>query len=105
MDKPSENRAVRCDVFISHASEDKNDFVRAHATELDRLALEIWYDEWSLGIPFSGTFSLKEVSGKVQYSPPCYTLGTHRIFGGIFRDALTRGMSFLLSDIRPRFGE
>jgi len=40
--------AVRFDVFISHASEDKEDFVRPLAAELVRLGLRVWYDEWTL---------------------------------------------------------
>jgi hypothetical protein len=40
--------AVRFDVFISHASEDKDDFVRPLAVELVRLGLRVWYDEWTL---------------------------------------------------------
>jgi hypothetical protein len=40
--------AVRFDVFISHASEDKDGFVRSLAAELSRLGLRVWYDEWTL---------------------------------------------------------
>lgn len=36
------------DVFISHASENKDDFVRPLAEELRRLGLRVWYDEWTL---------------------------------------------------------
>lgn len=36
------------DVFISHASEDKDEFVRPLATELKRLGLDVWYDESAL---------------------------------------------------------
>ncbi len=36
------------DVFISHASEDKDDFVRALAEALRDEGLNIWYDEFSL---------------------------------------------------------
>ena len=35
-------------IFISHASEDKDSFVRPLATELSRLGLRVWYDEFSL---------------------------------------------------------
>lgn len=42
--------AVRYDVFISHASEDKDSFVRPLAMELKRLGLKVWYDEWTLTI-------------------------------------------------------
>lgn len=36
------------DVFISHASEDKDNFVRLLATELRKQHIEVWYDEFSL---------------------------------------------------------
>ena len=39
---------VRYDVFISHASDDKNSFVRDLAAELTRLGLRVWFDEWTL---------------------------------------------------------
>ena len=36
------------DVFISHASEDKDDIVRALAVALQGVGLEVWYDEFTL---------------------------------------------------------
>jgi hypothetical protein len=36
------------DLFISHASEDKNDFVRPLALALRDAGLQVWYDEFSL---------------------------------------------------------
>lgn len=36
------------DVFISHASEDKDDFVRPLAAALTQMGLRVWYDEWTL---------------------------------------------------------
>ena len=38
------------DVFISHASEDKDDFVRSLANELVNKALKVWYDEMTLNM-------------------------------------------------------
>lgn len=38
------------DVFISHASEDKDDFVREFATTLTNKGLKVWYDEFALRI-------------------------------------------------------
>lgn len=38
------------DVFISHASEDKDDFVRPLADALIRSGLNVWYDEMTLKI-------------------------------------------------------
>lgn len=38
------------DVFISHASEDKDDIVRSLASALAALKLKVWYDEFTLRI-------------------------------------------------------
>lgn len=38
------------DFFISHASEDKEDFVRPLAEELRRIGVSVWYDEFSLRV-------------------------------------------------------
>lgn len=38
------------DVFISHASEDKEGLVRPLATALQEAGLEVWYDEFELGL-------------------------------------------------------
>ncbi len=38
------------DVFISHASEDKDAFVRPLATALRNLGVKVWYDEFSLRV-------------------------------------------------------
>lgn len=36
------------DVFISHASEDKDSFVRLLAEKLKEKHIEVWYDEFTL---------------------------------------------------------
>ncbi|MFW2746609.1 TIR domain-containing protein, partial [Acinetobacter baumannii] len=38
------------DLFISHASEDKEDFVRPLAETLQELGIKVWYDEFSLKV-------------------------------------------------------
>jgi hypothetical protein len=38
------------DVFICHASEDKDDFVRPLAARLQESHLEVWYDEFALSV-------------------------------------------------------
>lgn len=38
------------DVFISHASEDKDVFVRPLATALRQLGVSVWYDEFTLTV-------------------------------------------------------
>ena len=38
------------DVFVSHASEDKDDFVRPLAQALIEEGLSVWYDEFAFGI-------------------------------------------------------
>ncbi|MCE7556429.1 toll/interleukin-1 receptor domain-containing protein [Aliivibrio fischeri] len=38
------------DLFISHASEDKDDFVRPLAETLENLGVKVWYDEFTLKV-------------------------------------------------------
>ena len=38
------------DLFISHASEDKEDFVRPLAETLENMGLKVWYDEFTLKV-------------------------------------------------------
>src|SRR5262249_47063162 len=40
----------RWDVFISHASEDKDEFVRPLAKALEQSGLEVWFDETTLKV-------------------------------------------------------
>jgi len=39
---------MKWDVFISHASEDKNDFVKPLAKKLSDRGIKVWYDEFEL---------------------------------------------------------
>lgn len=47
---PVAAEAERSDVFISHASEDKNDVVRPLAFALQAAGLDVWFDEFELRI-------------------------------------------------------
>jgi hypothetical protein len=47
---PTESGGETHDVFISHASEDKDDFVRPLANALIEQGLNVWYDEMTLRI-------------------------------------------------------
>lgn len=47
---PTETGGETHDVFISHASEDKDGFVRPLANALIREGLNVWYDEMTLRI-------------------------------------------------------
>lgn len=47
---PAESSGEAHDVFISHASEDKDDFVRPLANALITEGLDVWYDEMALRI-------------------------------------------------------
>ncbi|RKE04061.1 toll/interleukin-1 receptor domain-containing protein [Marinifilum flexuosum] len=51
---------MQYDVFICHASEDKDDFVRPLAEKLRQQHLEVWYDEFSLKIGDSLTQKIDE---------------------------------------------
>jgi len=46
----SENSSAAYDVFISHASEDKDEIVRPLANALVRYGLSVWYDEFEMKI-------------------------------------------------------
>lgn len=48
------------DVFISHASEDKDSIVRELAKVLEKLKLKVWYDEFSLTLGDSLSKSIDE---------------------------------------------
>lgn len=48
--KPVESGGETHDVFISHASEDKDEFVRPLANALMQHGLNVWYDEMTLRI-------------------------------------------------------
>ena len=45
-----ENDNVKYDVYISHASEDKEDVVTPLADALQEGGLSVWYDDFELGI-------------------------------------------------------
>jgi TIR domain len=47
-DAPELGRRIEFDVFISHAYEDKDSFVRPLATALEARRLRLWYDEFTL---------------------------------------------------------
>ena len=44
------NEKYKYDLFISHASEDKDAFVRPLASELSGRGLRVWYDEFTLSL-------------------------------------------------------
>lgn len=55
------------DVFICHASEDKDDFVRPLAEALKNSHLEVWYDEFSLVVGDSLRESIDKGLAKSRY--------------------------------------
>jgi hypothetical protein len=55
------------DVFISHASEDKDDFVRPFATLLREKGLKVWYDEFELKIGDKLRRKIDEGLSKTRY--------------------------------------
>ncbi|QKF66561.1 TIR domain-containing protein [Arcobacter venerupis] len=42
--------SIEYDLFISHASEDKDEIVRPLAEELQKLGVKVWYDEFTLKV-------------------------------------------------------
>lgn len=55
------------DVFICHASEDKDDFVRPLAEKLRQHHIDVWYDEFSLSIGDSLTQKIDEGLSRSRY--------------------------------------
>ena len=55
------------DLFISHASEDKDEIVRPMATILERLSVRVWYDESSLQLGDSLTASIDKGLRQSRY--------------------------------------
>jgi len=55
------------DVFISHASEDKEDFVRPLALALRSYGLKVWYDEFSLSFGQSLSESIDKGLAQSRY--------------------------------------
>ncbi|MDD3416016.1 MAG: toll/interleukin-1 receptor domain-containing protein [Lachnospiraceae bacterium] len=55
------------DVFISHASEDKDDFVRPLAESLQKCGVKVWYDEFELKMGDSLTESINRGLMKSRY--------------------------------------
>ncbi len=49
-DIPAKQRVVKYDVFISHASEDKEEFVKPLAEALQGAGYNVWYDEFTLKV-------------------------------------------------------
>lgn len=45
-----ESSDVEFDLFISHASEDKDEFVRPLAETLENIGVKVWYDEFTLKV-------------------------------------------------------
>lgn len=48
--KASTNPSINYDLFISHASEDKEEFVRPLAEALQAQGIKVWYDEFTLRV-------------------------------------------------------
>jgi hypothetical protein len=55
------------DIFISHASEDKDAIVRPLATILERLSVRVWYDEFSLNLGDSLTSAIDKGLQESRY--------------------------------------
>lgn len=49
-DVPAKPRVVKYDVFVSHASEDKEEFVKPLVEALQEAGYKVWYDEFTLKV-------------------------------------------------------
>lgn len=61
-------------MFISHASEDKEDFVRPLAETLQQLGVNVWYDEFTLKVGDSLRQKLIVVSETLNTVPLFFQL-------------------------------
>lgn len=61
------NKDKNYDLFISHASEDKDAIVRPLATLLERFSVRVWYDEFSLQLGDSLTASIDKGLQESRY--------------------------------------
>lgn len=59
--------AKKHDVFISHASPDKDSFVRPFAEALRRLGVNVWYDEFSIGLGDSIAGAIEKGMGQSAF--------------------------------------
>ena len=50
VERTEQDTAIEWDVFIGHASEDKDDFVRSLAERLRHEGLRVWYDDFTLTV-------------------------------------------------------
>lgn len=67
MEKSSRDTGVKWDLFICHASEDKDDFVRPLAERLVSAGLEVWYDDFTLKVGDSLRRSVDEGLSKSRF--------------------------------------
>ena len=55
------------DVFVCHATEDKDDFARPLARELEKRGLTVWFDEWELKVGARVRRSIDDGLAQSQY--------------------------------------
>ncbi|PLX96635.1 MAG: hypothetical protein C0620_02145 [Desulfuromonas sp.] len=61
------DRVESYDFFVSHASEDKDGFVRPLVQELNNLGLKVWYDEFTLEVGDSLRRCIDHGLGNAKY--------------------------------------
>src|SRR5438132_10177067 len=60
-------RRYHWDLFISHATEDKESFVRPFATFLRELGLRVWFDEFTLSVGDSLSRAIDDGLARSRY--------------------------------------
>jgi hypothetical protein len=100
---PVEPQAKDYDVFISHASDDKDEIVRPLAEELRAAGLEVWYDEFELRIGSSLRRSIdvglaNSRFGVVVLSPAFFGKGytNYELDGLVTREVASGGRQIIL---------
>jgi hypothetical protein len=78
------------DVFISHASEDKDSFVRPLAEELRDRKYDVWYDEFSLKLGDSLRSSIDKGLGNSKYG---IVVLSHNFFKKVWTEKELNGLN------------
>ncbi len=100
--RKSDKKPMLYDVFICHASEDKDTFVRPLANELKKSHIEVWYDEFSLSIGDSLRESIDRGLSKSRYgivvlSPSFFQKKwTQRELNGLVAREMNEGNTIIL---------
>ena len=85
---------IAYDLFISHASEDKEDLVRPLAVALEKLGVKVWYDEFTLKVGDSLRRSIDKKTATAMWRMLQSRLRRGRVYQG-YTTSTPEGFGFL----------